>query len=406
MVRVDSCRSSTDRASNPLNTLSPLDGHQIWTTQEIESSAIWTMKAQSPPDPDEPGLVPKEIAIKKHLSLLYKFKQWLVDNHPGFHRLSPLEQKDQTLSHYDQYAIYARLPPLPSKEPRIFVMDGQVVVPNAKLKALTQNLETKLTQIFLFNPDRSNCTLQLSNLITQLRIMDKIDDFVVQFLCYTLSSTTRNLVGAYQLYHNLVSHVIQYSLNNVRLADSSVVGVLKAIEEICINDGYRFIRLLTDPDLLQDFIDKIETYISNNPPEIQALILDAVRTACRVDTLCEMIYNRIHSLLSDTVDSWNNLDRNECVPNIDPFSKYNAPQPSQGPVTSSRIAHLETKEPLEILELYCRFFIPKTTAAHYNSIKDLYVSITQPETLLSIANRTEQPVRGRCTRKDLKPAHP
>ena len=332
---------------------------------------------------------------------LGQFQQWLIHHQPDFHLLTPSEQKDQTRSHYDHFAVYGSLPPLPPFKPRILRINSHRVIPNTQVQALAHDLETRLVRTVLSDTVRLNYKLHISDVINARLQVKHIDDPVAQFLYCPLADLAENLEGICQLHFNLTAHAIEYALNNANLAKSAVTQILNATTQIFISGGCRLLRLLIDPDLIQYFLDKIGTYITENPPETQTLILNTIRTACDANTISEMVYNRMYSLLSSTAGLWNNLDFNASIPNKDPLSNYNASQ--RGQLVSSRIAHLETMEPVKILELYLRFFIPNTTTRYYTSIKDLFEFLTQPEILSQqIPNRPNKFQGGRCTRRDLK----
>jgi len=333
-------------------------------------------------------------------SELGQFQEWLIHYQPDFHLLTPSEQAYQIRNHYDRYTVYGILPPLPSLKSRIFRINSHRVIPNAQVQTLVHDLETKLVRAFLSDTTRSDYKLYAGDIINARLRIKQIDDPVAQFLYCPLTDIAENLNGIGQLHYNLTAHAIEYALNNANLAKSAVTDILNATINIFIKGGCRLVRLFIDPDLLQYFLDQISTYITENPPETQTLILNAIRTACDANTISDMVYNRMYSLLSSTADLWNNLDFNASIPNKDPFSRYNAPQ--LGRLASLRIAHLETMEPVDILELYLRFFIPNTTTLHYTSIKDLFQFLTQPEILSQqIPNRPTKFRGGRCTRRDL-----
>lgn len=337
---------------------------------------------------------------------LGQFQQWLIQHQPDFHLLTPSEQVDQARSYHDHFAVYGSLPPLPPFKPRIFRINSHRVLPNPKVQALVHDLETQLVRTVLSDTLRWDYKLYAGDLITARLRIKQIDDPVAQFLYCPLTDMAENLNGICQLHYNLTAHAIEYALNNANLAKTAVTQILNATAQIFVKGGCRLVCLFIDPDLLQYFLDNVSTYITENPPETKTLILNAIRTACDAHTISEMVYNRMYSLLSSTAELWNNLDFNASIPNKDPFPRYSAPpsyqegQPDR--LAASRVAHLETMEPVKILELYLRFFIPNTTTPHYTSIKDLFIFLTQPEILSQrIPNRPNKFRGGQCARRDL-----
>ena len=356
--------------------------------------------------PITPILLQTPTGTRSLASELNQFQQWLIHHQPDFHLLTPSEQVDQARSHYDHFAVYGSLPPLPPLKPRIFRINSRLVMPNAQVEALVHDLETQLVRAILSDTLRWDYKLHIGDVINARLRIKQIDDPVAQFLYCPLTDMVENLEGICQLHFNLTAHAIEYCLNNANLAKSAVTQILNATTQIFIKGGCRLVRLFIDPDLLQYFLDKIGTYITETPPETQTLIVDTIRTACDAHTISEMVYNRVHAVLSSTADLWNNFDFNASIPNKDPFSRYNAPlsllEGQLDRLAASRIAHLETMEPVKILELYLRFFIPNTTTPHYTSIKDLFIFLTQPEILSQqIPNRQNKFRGGRCTRRDL-----
>ncbi len=342
-----------------------------------------------------------------------KFRWWLTDYQPGFSALPESEQKNLAGSYFDQYARSGRLPPLPKDELIIPMTPGKKAIPNAKINDWVQNLETQLVQTFLHDTQLRDNLQWIEDTISTI-VDKKVDQVVAGYLTYPLIYRANKLNGIYQILQNLIHHSIRYSLEQARFRTPDLKMILNVVSQISLNDGYRLVRVYGDQSLVEEFIAKFDPYISNNSAEMCTDIKDTIRKGCSLDTLYEMIYDRIYSLLSNGLNPDIAYDFNQS-PMIYKFEQLFIPDNQSlshkwyddipavsNPHLESRLRSLETMTNEEHMELYLRVFMPKTTMRFYATIKDVFLFITQPENLWTIANKPQKRIKGRCTQKDIQ----
>lgn len=335
---------------------------------------------------------------------LLKFRQWLHDYQPGFRDLAESEQQQQVCCYYDQYIRFGRLPLLPVQ---IDISQScQPREPNAKVKALVHNLETRLVKAFLYNSAQTDWTSWIRQTITELIECNKIDLVVADHLTYPLTRRANKLIGMHRLHHGLWYQSLEYTLYNQGLPESEV-GILGNRIKDLIRNNHRYTRIFRDPGLVEELLQQLDPDISYQTVETRNRIRRSLRLGCQRDTLVEMIYTRSRMAISCPVGSWSRTYTNVGKPKSDSIRLESIvgweddDAMEEENLSQSRLSSFGEMTDLEKMEWYMRFFMPQTTLEFYTEIKEVVQYVWHPEALENLAIRNIKRIKGRCTSKDL-----
>lgn len=335
---------------------------------------------------------------------LQHFQTWLQKYHPGFCNL-PLSKQFQQCSRFLSIFIHKGiLPPLPLPDSRIRLHPGKYALPLPPLQNLRHNFNTQLIRSFFQDPKFSNYTRIVFNTVHQSLISNQIDSLVCKFLVLSLTETADHLDAIYHLHLGLISHSLQYYLLKTNLAHSDITSILNATTQIFLHDGYRLLSILFNPDFLETFIHLFDSFLLTVPPDLKSLVASTIRLSCSLDSIFDMIDDRLYSLFSKSSTPWTNFHVDTLF--SDPPSDTDGFDTSHDHYQNSRISNLRSLSRPDTIQLFLRLFVPDTTILFQGSIHSLSSFLTDLDSDFRAPFLTPdeffKPVPSKCTHLHLQ----
>lgn len=336
-------------------------------------------------------------------SELVHFTNWLKSFQPGFADLPEVEIEVKSRESFEHFLGHGSLPPLliESENPIRLVYRGRslqaMATPKPNVMLWVRKLQSQLIQDCLFKTanDADTVIQDLEVQLNRLVAKEYIDDCTKIYLSHAIKIRFKMVIGMFHLIYNLFIHTLEACLVKLRFDTASVDHLLSLVRLIFMRRGYSYMAIFSNEQLVNELISSLQPEISQCSIEVIENISVCIQRAAKLVTLLDV--SKV--VLSDFLrhPRWGDGCLASQVSTI--FDNQHEGVSYDNDIASRiRLASLDCMAQQDLIELYLRLLVPKTSKSYYFALKETAKYIIEPDSLQITTSRR---VRCKCTYKDV-----
>ena len=336
-------------------------------------------------------------------SELVHFTNWLKAFQPGFADLPEVDQPIKSREYFEHFLQHGCLPPLPeaSKNQIRLVYRGRslqaTATPKPNVMWWVRKLESQLLQDCLSKTvnDTDTVIQELEVQLNRLVVKEYIDNCTRIYLSHAIKARFNVVIGMFHLIYSLFIHTLEASLVKFRFDNTSVDHLLSLVRIIFMNRGYSYMAIFSNDQLVNELISSLRSEVGQCSTEVIENISVSIQHAAKLITLLDVSKVVLSNFLKHP--RWGDGCLASQVSTI--FGdRYEGISYDNDVASLIRSASLDSMAQQDLIELYLRLLVPRTSKSHYFALKETAKYIIEPDSLQATIPRR---VRCKCTYKDV-----